>query len=322
MGYPRAQQVPPDTPGIYHCMSRCVRRARLCGNDPLTGRSFEHRKQWLESRILALAEVFAVAVHAYAVMSNHFHVVLETDPQAPWNWDDAEVAERWLRLSPSWTADDTASRTARIAALCTTPERLEILRQRLGSLSWFMRHLKEPIARQANREDDCSGRFWEGRFRTQALLDDTAVLACMVYVDLNPLRAGLARTATHAPHTSARRRGRTPTSTHQPLTPVAASIDHHLPSLTTEQYLNLVHWTGTCLHTPRAHARPTLPPEPPEYLPLPPRQWLIQVPATENRYWRAIGHLDTLIATAHATGRQWLRGIGTARNLEKLAISS
>ena len=88
MGYPRYLHVPPDTPGIYHCVSRCVRRAFLCGEDAVTGRSFEHRKQWLEDHIIELAKLFAVAVHAYAIMSNHFHLVLETDPSAPWQCSD------------------------------------------------------------------------------------------------------------------------------------------------------------------------------------------------------------------------------------------
>jgi hypothetical protein len=312
MGYPRTLQVPPDTPGFYHCVSRCVRRAYLCGEDPLTGRCFEHRRQWLESRLLELADIFAVAVHAYAVMSNHIHVVLEIDPGAPAGWDDEAVARRWLRLCAPRSRDEP-SVDARLAALTACPQRLDVLRQRLGSLSWFMRFLKEPIARRANREDGCSGRFWEGRFRTQALLDDAAVLACMAYVDLNPVRAGRAATARQARHTSLRRRARTRAPR---LEPVAASIPAHPPPLSEPQYLTLVHWTGRRLYQP--DAPPQRPPEALAHLPMSPRQWLAQVPATENRYWRAIGRLESLLAMARRTGQHWLRGIGTARALQGL----
>lgn len=105
MSYPRHVLVPPDAPGIYHCGSRCVRRAFLCGEDPVSGQSFEHRKQWIEDRILDLAKLFAVAIHAYAVMSNHFHVVLEVDPTVSATWSDAEVSRRWLALSKGKLAE-------------------------------------------------------------------------------------------------------------------------------------------------------------------------------------------------------------------------
>jgi REP element-mobilizing transposase RayT len=303
---------------MYHCMSRCVRRAFLCGNDPLTGRSFEHRKLWLEERILALAQCFAVAVHAYAVMSNHYHVVLETDPMTARGWSDEETARRWLALSTR-AAVTEAARASRLAALLAQPERLAVLRQRLGNLSWFMRYLNEPIARRANREDDCTGRFWEGRFACQALLDDAAVLGCMVYVDLNPLRAGLVATPEAGRHTSVRRRARAPHSPLQPLLPLAASIRSQLLPVTTGQYLALVDWTGRTLHPGKKGAVPTAAPPILARLRLRPRQWLIQVPATESHYWRAIGGTEALLACAHRAGLKWMRGIGMARTVARTA---
>ena len=316
MGYPRRLYVPPDSPGMYHCVSRCVRRAFLCGQDPLTGRSFAHRKQWVEDRILALAKCFAVAVHAYAVMSNHYHVVLETDPMTARGWSDEETARRWLALSTR-TALTESALESRLATLLAQPERLAVLRQRLGNLSWFMRYLNESIARRANREDDCTGRFWEGRFACQALLDDAAVLGCMVYVDLNPVRAGLVATPEAGLHTSVRWRARAPHSPLQPLLPLAASIRSQLLPVTTGQYLALVDWTGRTLHPGKKGAVPTEVPPILTRLRLRPRQWLIQVPATESHYWRAIGGTEALLACAHRAGLQWMRGIGMARTVAR-----
>ena len=316
MAYPRHLLVPPDTRGTYHCVSRCVRRAFLCGEDPVTGQSFAHRKAWLETRLLELGSLFAVAVHAYAVMSNHLHLVLEVDPNAPATWSDEDVATRWLALTSART-DVYLPDAVRIRHLLDNPQRLAVLRERLGSLSWFMRCLKEPIARQANKEDHCSGRFWEGRFKTQALLDDAAVLACMAYVDLNPLRAGLVERPEQGPNTSLRHRFRTQ-APDQPLAPVATAIGAHTLQLPLSAYLELLEWTGRQLHQAVPSRAPPSAASVLTRIALRTDQWLTQVPATEHRYWRAIGTVHALGALAKAMGQRWLCGIGTARSLERL----
>ncbi|MFT5449209.1 MAG: REP element-mobilizing transposase RayT [Gammaproteobacteria bacterium] len=322
MAYPRHLLVPVDEAGTYHCVSRCVRRAFLCGEDTVTGRSFEHRRQWVESRIIELANIFAVAIHAYAVMSNHFHLVLEINPTATEQWSDEEVAARWLTLTIS-TDDQAPPLQTRINALAEQSERLTVLRQRLGSLSWFMRYLKEPIARRANREDKCSGRFWEGRFKTQTLLDDSGVLASMVYVDLNPVRAGITAMPETSVHTSVRvRANQIGANNVGPMQPIATSIRSQLAITTATQYLELVDWTGRTLYPDKRGAINTAAPPIIKRLGLRTRQWCIAVPATESHYWRAIGQADALMAYAQKLGQKWLRGIGMARQLSRVPESS
>ena len=83
-----------DTP-YYHCISRCVRRAYLCGEDKLTGKSFEHRRGWVEDKLITLSRVFAIDICAYAIMSNHTHLVLFIDEASAKAWSSEEVLKRW-----------------------------------------------------------------------------------------------------------------------------------------------------------------------------------------------------------------------------------
>ncbi|MDN5871630.1 MAG: transposase [Nitrococcus sp.] len=94
----RHRQVSLEETPFYHCMARCVRRAFLCGEDSLTGQSFEHRKQWIVDNLMEFARIFAIDVCAYAVMSNHYHVVVQVDLERARAWSDEEVIRRWRQL--------------------------------------------------------------------------------------------------------------------------------------------------------------------------------------------------------------------------------
>ncbi len=203
MAIPRHIQINFSRPGWVHCVARCVRRAYLAGD------GFAHRRVWIEDRLRFLREVFSCEVAAFAVMSNHVHIVVRMDPQAASEWSDQTVAERWLRVFPGHWDGDFARRAAdveidqsRLAAVVGDSGWIALRRERLGSLSWFMRCLCEVIARRANAEDDCTGRFWEGRYSSTPLLDKPALLACMAYVDLNPVRAAMASDIEQSDHTS------------------------------------------------------------------------------------------------------------------------
>ncbi len=184
----RSQLIDRERGGFHHIVSRCVRRAWLCGRDTATGRDYSHRRQWIEKRLLRMSEAFSVQVYGYAVMSNHYHVAVEYRPQDAKKWTREEVARRWLIAHPPRAGRDLQ---AAVEALASDEERIEVLRHRLADLSWFMRCVNWWISRRANREDDCTGRFWESRFHSSRPLPNMeAVDACMGYVDLNPLRAG------------------------------------------------------------------------------------------------------------------------------------
>jgi len=193
----RRDIAPEGEEGTFHCTARCVRQAWLCGQDEHSGRDYEHRKAWIRERLIFLVSLFAVEVIGYAILSNHWHTLLRTLPKLAREWAAEEVVRRWLLLFPSRRMRRTGEAVPSvddIERVLRQPGRVEVLRERLSSLSWFMRCVDEHIARRANREDGCKGRFWEGRFKSRALLDEAAILTALTYVDLNHVRAGLATT--------------------------------------------------------------------------------------------------------------------------------
>lgn len=338
----RGGVVPEDGAGVFHCISRCVRRAWLCGMDPYSGRDFSHRKQWVRDRLEELAGIFAAEVYAYAVMSNHLHVVLRMRPDLANAWSDREVVERWRSLFP-WQRDaqghGVPPTEMQLATWLADPPRVALWRQRLGNLSWLMRCLNEPLARRANREDECKGRFWEGRFKCQRLCDAGAVLACMAYVDLNPVRAGLAQAPEESEFTSvkerfdaeaARRggtsqeavpepakaqcrqgRGRKPCSPLESaawLTPMEeVRLDDHVnPSrVSLEQYLGLLDATGRLLAEGKRgvipqHLAPVV-----ERLELSAENWVSTVAGYGGMFQRWAGSKRRLMAHAKEQGRRW-----------------
>ena len=311
MTYPRSHLVDPHG-GYYHVCSRCVRRAWLCGTDATTGYNFDHRRQWLEQRILQMAEIFAVDLCGYAVLSNHYHIVLKMDPDRVNSWDDEEVADKWTQLCPRKPSHPHAAARAEVrkAAMLADKERLLVLRERLGSLSWLMRFINEPLARLANKEDRCTGRFWEGRFRSQCLLDENAILACMVYVDLNPVRAGITDDVATGEHTSLAKR--TKESSQDALVKPLNKRSGALPfSFSLADYTRLAEWTATAKPSTR-----------------PAKLSGKAVFSVTNEYWfgsylpipghwqRAIGSVQSLKDYAKEIGQCWIRTHSKQRRLD------
>ena len=320
MPTPRSDQIDLSTTPYYHCMARCVRRAYLCGKDAYSGRDFEHRRAWVRQRIHFLTEVFAIDVCAYAVLSNHLHVVLHVDQERANQWSNAEVVRRYCKLHPSARADYEALSASKQQV------RRQQWRSRLINVSWMMRALNECIARRANKEDKVSGRFWEGRFKSQALLDEQGLLTCMAYVDLNPVRAGIAATLEASEYTSIRerlmdrerkRKHRRKRSAPKALIPFADQPSDgcaaaQLP-VTFEAYVELLEWTGRLVAPgkrgkivgppPRILAESTLSPE----------RWVIALAEQKVGEVAFLGKPESVEALAQSRGKAWLNGVSLAR---------
>ena len=324
----REQLISLETTTYYHCISRCVRRAFLCGEDTLTGKNYEHRKHWVTERLRQLAGIFAIDICAYAVMSNHYHLVLRVDAETARRWDTAQVIERWSQLFgiPMLVARFIRGETATRAEVDKAETLIESWRERLYDISWFMRALNEHLARRGNEEDNCKGRFWEGRFRSQALLDEAAVLTCMSYVDLNPIRAGMATTPEQSDFTSIQQRIHQYAKTHTqdptetpPLMPLVKQHKdphRHAIGYTTKDYIELVDWAGRAIREGKRGAIDQSAPPILQRLGLEPTRYLEHLNGTvPTEQPTVIGHFARIKQAAETLERRFFKGMSMARRL-------
>ncbi len=322
----RYRLVDTETTPYYHCVSRCVRRAFLCGSDRFTGKNFDHRKGWILDRVKQLSSIFAVDVAAYAIMSNHFHLVLFVDTQRADDWTLDDVVDRWLSLYKGPAVAHKYKSGASLSKL--EQQELSLLvgiwRSRLRSLSWYMSCLNEKIARMANAEDECTGRFWEGRFKSQALLDEASVVSCMTYVDLNPIRAGTCESLETSEFTSIQERLLSIASNKdnqvepanpqwlKPLSKATQSPSIDCLPIEAASYFALVDWTGRAVREDGrgaipSHIQPVL-----QRLGVNEHNWVNNTRYFGSRFHRALGRINRIRQFAVRVDQKWISGFNQA----------
>jgi len=309
----RSKQVCLEQTLWYHCTTSCVRRAYICGFDALTKRDFSHRRAWIEDRLHLLNNVFCIDIGGYAIMSNHYHVVLRIDVDRATRLTDEEVVQRWSLLYPNnaivkrylvgeeFLDDD----------ILLVRSRIIFWRSELASLSRFMAEINQKIALKANREDGCKGKFWEARYDSQAILDDDALLRTLIYVDLNPVRAKMTRTPEASEFTAICRRlkepecGLIPFDKKPTLCDTQPRVEYCLP-ITIEDYLSLLDWTGREIRATKRGSIPANAPSIFNRLNYSPQQWLQTQQPTINWQQRALGGLQKIEQYCAALGRHWI----------------
>lgn len=314
MALARKHQIDLSMTQYYHCISRCVRQAYLCGKSQ--EKNYSHRREWLLLRLKHLCEIFSINVCAYAVMSNHYHLVLHVDVKSAKRWSDKEVITRWRRLFK--TAPDIGNLHIDVGT-----KLVEQWRSQLMDVSWFMRCLNEYLARRANIEEGCKGRFWEGRFKSQALLGESALLTCMSYVDLNPVRAGMCKSLEESDFTSIQQRLRSYTNKNagnkhkvklMDFCKQADSKTSNSIPFDEKSYIDLVYWTGRAV---RENKR--------GFIPMPikttlnmyeinEKQWVQSIQHFGSRYSWLIGRIEEIKARCIVLNKKWIRGIGTSNS--------
>ncbi len=325
----RETQISLESTPYYHLVNRCVRRAFLTGDDPYTKKNYDHRRQWMVDRIHFLSSIFTLEIAAFAIMSNHYHIVVFVDENEAKSLSYVEIIDRWqllFGLHPlveRWYSGNASSQAEIDGAI----EIVEKWRSRLMDISWFMRCLNENIARRANEEDKCTGRFWEGRFKSQALLDDKAIITCMAYVDLNPIRSKIATCAEDSDFTSIQERCTKPNTPNEvsnnplKIKPLLGFIGSEYNdqakgiaySLT--DYLALVDWSGRIVKEGKRgkisdDAKPAL-----KRLGISGKDWQAVSAHFGSRYHRAVGTLEELHQYANHIDKKWVAG---QRDCDKL----
>ena len=337
-----------DQPVILHCISRCVRRAFLCGYDKVFRRDYKHRRAWIFKEIQRLSGIFSVQVLACAVMSNHYHIVIRVDPKKAKSWSKEEVVRRWNQIYPvkrDKHRNPMELGSELISEFISNEEKINEWRLRLCNISWFMKQINEPLARRSNYEDRCTGRFWEGRFKCQRLTDQGAILACMTYVDLNPIRAGIARTPEDSYHTSAQDRIRAKIAAESlvrmattkngaqsceietknlealkkgadwltPIESIRSGDDDLGWLLTLEEYLQILDTTGRCIKDGKKGYIPE------DLSPILLRMnldqdhWLETVQKYGSNFYRVIGCVERMAETAKRAGQKWFKGLNFSK---------
>ncbi|MFC4281832.1 transposase, partial [Thalassotalea piscium] len=178
-------------------------------------------------------------------------------------------------------------------------ETVEVYRSRLMDISWFMRLLNQSIATKANKEDNCTGHFWEGRFKSQALLDEAALAACMAYVDLNPVRANVAKTPESSENTSVKQRVISARKATQPtlLLPFIGNPRQTMPKglpFELKDYLELIELTGRCIREDKTGYIDKHQPALLTRLNIKPENWLTLSKDFRKLFHGAVGHSDVL----------------------------
>jgi REP element-mobilizing transposase RayT len=314
----------------YHVISRCIRRSYLCGDDSYSGQNFEHRRIWIQDRIKHLSTVSSIKIAAYAIMSNHYHLVLNVNKQAANSWDDDEVIKRWYQLYNGNVLVDRYLAGEKLDTACLYRIKMFVQkwRERLYDISWFMKNLNEFIARAANKEDNCRGKFWEGRFKSKALLDETAILSCMIYVDLNPIRAKMAKSLTDSDFTSIQERinqfasfKKQEKKSHknneisvpkQPLKllPFGSSQNEGTIPFTLYDYLELADYSGRLLHPKKRGSISGKGPKILEVMNIEQYTWFNTIQYFRSQYGIFAGSRTSLLKCAHEHQDKWYKGVG------------
>ncbi len=333
MPYPRSKIISKTIDGHYHLTSRCVRGAYLLNPD--NTKEHKRRKKWIINKMIFLSQIFYIGIDAFAIMDNHMHVVVETKYLEADSADAEDIAFRWLYLHPKKRDKKglpiPPSRDE-IKKFIKNSEEIEAVRAKLRDLSYYMKELNQTIAKKINKEDETMGRFWQGRFNSIYLPEEGAVLKCMMYVDLNEVRALIAKSPECSKFSSCYRRIKAEFAREklkkEPNNEIAreeSKLDNWLEpvfntkkkrgylNITFNEYLELLDWTGRQIMDNKRGAiseslEPIL-----KRVGLKSDKWIDTFLSFGKDFKRVAGSEEAIRKHANDVHKNWFQGIGCAR---------
>ncbi len=312
--------------GFFHCTNRSVRRTVLCNKNDVNNNHYFHYKDWIEKKILELSNSFSVSLYAYAVMDSHYHIVLQLNSQSAIDWTEEQVAENWLRAFPGQLDDPNYAkqRILKKLAILTNKDKLQLYRQRLGSVSWFLKCINESVENRNREENQVNWDLPGQESSYSPLLDTVSIISCMTYVDLNPVREKITEKIHTSSHTSIKKR----ISSIKQKYPIAvqAYLDGSVQALTNKKYatplsislqnyIELVDWTGSLIN--KVNTIPTQD-NINEFLcthNLLEKKWFNRTMGFSNHYCELVGIIEQLISKLRQLKIKCQKGISAAKLL-------
>jgi len=185
----RGTRIIGDGIAFYHCVSRVVDRRKV----------FEGRDKEVFRKIMRNLERFmGVRVVTYCLMGNHFHLLVEVpDRESLSPLTEEHLRELLPLLHESGaveTVEEELDRARERGDEAWQAEILDRYERRRGSLSYFLKELKQRVTLYINKKLDRTGTLWEGRFKSLLVEGrELSLMTVAAYIDLNPVRAGLVK---------------------------------------------------------------------------------------------------------------------------------
>ena len=330
MTYPRSRTISKTEDGHYHIISKTVRGAFLLTSD----KDDDYRKMWIIEKMIFLSNIFYIGTESYAIMDNHMHIVVETQYRIADKADPEDIAFRWLYLHPKRKikeGESPAPTKKEIKEFISNKKQVAIYREKLRDPSCYMQELNQTIARRANKEDNTSGRFWQGRFKCINLAEAGALLKCIMYVELNPVRAAIVKSPELSKFTSCYKRVKAELAREKlkkkpknKELQEEAKLDSWLSpifntrkktgvlNMTFKEYLELLDWTGREIREDKRgaipdHLEPIL-----ERLKLKSDNWIDSFKSFRRDFHTVAASEGTMRKMAKKVKTSWFHGVGAA----------